>query len=53
MNVDAKAIVFGNVKDPSSQVSRMRKDPRAYAALPEIGTRPAVFYLKRVRQQEG
>ena len=49
----AKAIVFGNMKDPSSKVSRMRKDPRAYAALPEIGTRPAVFYLKRVRQQEG
>ncbi|MFQ5889469.1 MAG: molybdopterin dinucleotide binding domain-containing protein [Gemmatimonadota bacterium] len=43
-----EAIVFGNLKDPKSRVSRIAKGARAYHLLGELGTRPAVTYLKSV-----
>jgi len=46
-----EAILFGDLKDPRSQVSRlMLEDPRAYQVLGELNTKPAVIYLKRVTQ---
>jgi molybdopterin-containing oxidoreductase family iron-sulfur binding subunit len=45
----AEAIVFGDVADPRSQVSAAWRDPRAYAVLEELGTRPHVRYLARAR----
>ncbi|MFQ5746929.1 MAG: molybdopterin dinucleotide binding domain-containing protein [Gemmatimonadota bacterium] len=42
------AIVFGNLKDPESRVSRIAKGARAYHVLGELNTRPAVTYLKSV-----
>jgi molybdopterin-containing oxidoreductase family iron-sulfur binding subunit len=44
------AIVFGDLADPDSQVSRLQRGPRAYQVLEELGTRPNVVYLKRLRQ---
>ena len=45
-----KAISFGNMKDPNSEVMRLKKDKRAYKVLDEhINTQPAVTYLERVR----
>ncbi len=47
----AQAMVFGDAKDPSSRVARLARDPRAFHALEELGTLPAITYLARVRQE--
>ena len=44
-----QAIVFGDLKDPSSRVSRLRASQRHYEVLEELGVRPNVGYLKKVR----
>jgi molybdopterin-containing oxidoreductase family iron-sulfur binding subunit len=45
----ADAIVFGDLKDPKSEVSRRQESPRFYRVLEELNTRPVVGYLGRVR----
>lgn len=45
----AKAIVFGDLNDPQSEVSRLMASGRRYRVLEEINVRPAVGYLKIVR----
>ncbi|MCJ2094049.1 TAT-variant-translocated molybdopterin oxidoreductase [Methylobacterium sp. J-072] len=40
-----RAITFGNVADPTSRVSAARKDPREYALLGHLNTRPRTTYL--------
>jgi molybdopterin-containing oxidoreductase family iron-sulfur binding subunit len=45
----ARAIVFGNLKDPASAVSLLKKDPRDYGLLTELGTRPRTTYQARIR----
>ena len=44
-----QAIVFGDLKDPASEVTRLQKDPRGYAMLEELNTKPRTLYLARVR----
>ena len=46
----AQAIVFGDLNDPASRVSRLAADRRAYHALDSLNTRPAVTYLRKVRR---
>ncbi len=41
-------LVFGDVNDPESKVSRMSKDERGYQVLKNLGTDPGVTYLKKV-----
>jgi molybdopterin-containing oxidoreductase family iron-sulfur binding subunit len=44
-----EAIVFGDLMDPNSRVSRLsRDDERRYWVLNELNTKPGVTYLKRV-----
>ncbi len=43
-----RAIVFGSLGDPGSEVARMRREPRAYAALHELGTEPRTRYLAKI-----
>jgi Fe-S-cluster-containing dehydrogenase component len=43
-----EALVFGNLADPNSTVSRLHALPRAYALLADLNTRPRVRYLGRV-----
>jgi molybdopterin-containing oxidoreductase family iron-sulfur binding subunit len=43
-----QAITFGNLKDETSSVAKLRHSPRAYHVLEEIGTRPAITYLRKV-----
>ena len=45
----AEAIVFGDVNDPASRVSQLKKEPRNYALLADLGTRPRTTYLGNVR----
>ena len=48
----SQAIVFGDMNDPSSRVSRLSADERAYHALSVFNTRPAVTYLKKVTRDD-
>jgi molybdopterin-containing oxidoreductase family iron-sulfur binding subunit len=47
----AKAIVFGDMNDPSSRLVGQMNDPRAYRVLEEIGVRPSVSYMTLVRNR--
>jgi molybdopterin-containing oxidoreductase family iron-sulfur binding subunit len=46
------AIVFGDLADRGSRVSKLLDGKRAYRVLEELGTRPNVGYLKRVRAED-
>jgi molybdopterin-containing oxidoreductase family iron-sulfur binding subunit len=41
----ADAIVFGDLDDPESRVSRLAASPRAHTLHEDLGTRPKVIYL--------
>jgi anaerobic selenocysteine-containing dehydrogenase/Fe-S-cluster-containing dehydrogenase component len=43
-------LIFGNLLDPHSRISRMIKDTRRYQVLGYLNTKPAVIYLKKVDQ---
>ncbi|MBI2193404.1 MAG: 4Fe-4S dicluster domain-containing protein [Planctomycetes bacterium] len=45
------ALVFGDIRDPRSRVARAATSGRAYALLSEVGTKPSITYLARVRDR--
>ena len=45
----ADAIVFGDIADPDSQVSQLKRNNRRYELLEELLTKPRLSYLARLR----
>jgi molybdopterin-containing oxidoreductase family iron-sulfur binding subunit len=45
----SQAIVFGNIRDPQSRVSKLKALQRNYTILTELNTKPRTSYLGRLR----
>ena len=44
---ETKAMYFGNIADPESEVARLSKSNRAMHLLEDLGTKPRVIYLNK------
>jgi Fe-S-cluster-containing dehydrogenase component len=45
----SSAIVFGNLKDPESEVSKLSEHERRYKVLRQLNAKPNITYLKKVK----
>jgi molybdopterin-containing oxidoreductase family iron-sulfur binding subunit len=46
-----EAIVFGDLMDPQSRVSKLSEDDRRYWVLGDLNTKPGITYLKKVERE--
>jgi molybdopterin-containing oxidoreductase family iron-sulfur binding subunit len=40
--------VFGDLNEPDSEVSRLRREPHLFSMLEELNTRPRTTYLAKI-----
>lgn len=43
-----QAIIFGDIRDPQSEVTRLKREPTNYGLLTELTTKPRTTYLGRI-----
>jgi len=43
--IDSKALVFGNLNDPNSEIRKILKEKHTIQRNPSLGTLPSVFYI--------
>jgi len=48
----ANSIVFGDMSDPKSEISKLIKSGRRYNLLEELYTKPSVHYLTKIRNKK-
>jgi molybdopterin-containing oxidoreductase family iron-sulfur binding subunit len=49
----ASAIVFGDIANPESEVSKISRSNRGFHVLEELGTKPAITYLAALKNPVG
>jgi molybdopterin-containing oxidoreductase family iron-sulfur binding subunit len=48
----SNAIVFGDLNDQSSEISKLYKNERSYHMLEELDVRPSVVYMTKIRNKK-
>jgi len=46
------AIVFGNLLDPESKISKLVENPRSYELLEQVHTLPSISYLTKISNRD-
>lgn len=46
------AIVFGDLKDPDSEISKLYRNERSYHVLEELNVQPSIVYMTKIRNNE-
>lgn len=52
-NCPVKALHFGDLNDPNSEVSRLLRENKSFRLLEELGTNPSVYYINGAPPPEG